>query len=91
MKLTSDERNIPPMGRVGEPEDMLASIFVENGKAVASTYEPLPSYRLVTQHGVLQLPEDVDKSVLKALEKVDAEERSASSSSCESDYDGPGS
>lgn len=74
------------MGRVGEPEDMLASIFVQDGKAVPSTYEPLPSYRLVTQNGVLLLSEDMDQSVVKALQKIDAEERSASSSSCELDF-----
>lgn len=69
------------MGRIGEPEDMLASIFIENGKAVPSTYEPLPSYRLVTPNGVLTLHEDLDQALLKELKKVDAEERS--SSACE--------
>jgi hypothetical protein len=42
---------------------------------VASTYEPLPSYRLVTPNGVLILPDGLDKHVLAYLEKVDAEER----------------
>lgn len=77
------------MGRVGEPEDMLASIFVEKGKAVPSTYEPLHSYRLVTPNGVLMLPEDLGQSLLKTLEKVDAEERAASS--CELALEGQSS
>lgn len=66
------------MGRVGEPEDMLASIFVEGGKAVPSTYEAHPSYRLVTPNGILTLPEDLDESFLKVLKEVDAEERASS-------------
>lgn len=27
-----DERNIPPMNRIGDPDDILASVRVENGK-----------------------------------------------------------
>ena len=27
-----DERNIPPLGRIGDPDDILASVLVENGK-----------------------------------------------------------
>jgi len=27
-----DERNIPALGRVGDPDDILASVMVENGK-----------------------------------------------------------
>lgn len=78
IELTSDERNIPPMGRAGEPEDMLASVFVENGEAKGDTYEPLLSYRLVTNNGVLTLPEDLDACLLNVLERVDQGERASS-------------
>jgi len=27
-----DERNVPPLNRIGDPDDILASIRVENGK-----------------------------------------------------------
>jgi len=27
-----DERNIPPLNRIGDPDDILASVRVENGK-----------------------------------------------------------
>ncbi len=27
-----DERNIPPLGRIGDPDDIVASVLVENGK-----------------------------------------------------------
>jgi hypothetical protein len=28
----TDERNIPPLNRIGDPDDILASVRVENGK-----------------------------------------------------------
>ncbi|RSH83571.1 uncharacterized protein EHS24_007259 [Apiotrichum porosum] len=71
----TDERAVPPAGRIGDTEDLIASVFVQDGKIVASTYEPSPSYRLVTNRGVLLLPRGLDTHVIKALEKVDAEER----------------
>lgn len=27
-----DERNIPPLGRIGDPDDILATVLVEDGK-----------------------------------------------------------
>lgn len=27
-----DERNIPPLGRIGDPDDIIASVRVEDGK-----------------------------------------------------------
>lgn len=71
--LTLDERNLPPQGRIGETEDLIASVFVEGGKVIASTYEPLPSYRLVTGYGVCTLPRGLDEHVVKWLQKVDEE------------------
>ena len=29
----TDERNVPPLNRIGDPDDILASVRVENGKA----------------------------------------------------------
>jgi hypothetical protein len=28
----TDERNVPPLNRMGDPDDILASVRVENGK-----------------------------------------------------------
>jgi hypothetical protein len=42
---------------------------------VPSTYEPLPSYRLVTPNGPLVLPRGLDKYLVTALEKIDVEEK----------------
>ncbi|GMK53883.1 hypothetical protein CspeluHIS016_0104690 [Cutaneotrichosporon spelunceum] len=74
MTLT-DERAVPPQGRIGETEDLIGSVFVQDGKIIASTYEPFPSYRLVTANGVVTLPDGLDKHVVAFLEKMDAEEQ----------------
>ncbi|TXT07247.1 hypothetical protein VHUM_03417 [Vanrija humicola] len=71
----TDERAIPPAGRIGETEDLIGSVYVENGKIVASTYEPGPGYRLVTGHGVMTLPRGLDEYVVGVLRELDAAER----------------
>ena len=30
--VPTDERNVPPLNRIGDPDDILASLRVENGK-----------------------------------------------------------
>jgi hypothetical protein len=73
--MSVDERAVPPAGRIGETEDLIASIFVQDGKIVPSTYEPLPSYRLVTLNGPLVLPRGLDEHVIGVMEGIAAEER----------------
>ena len=41
----TDERAVPPAGRIGETEDLLGSVFVEGGK-VSPTLLSLISYRI---------------------------------------------
>ncbi|KAK4687788.1 hypothetical protein P7C73_g2327, partial [Tremellales sp. Uapishka_1] len=74
----TDERAVPPAGRIGETEDLIGSVFVEAGKIVASTYSPLPTYRPVTAQGVLLLPRGLDKHLVEMLSRIDSEERSTS-------------
>ncbi|WVR04662.1 hypothetical protein IAU60_001673 [Kwoniella sp. DSM 27419] len=74
----TDERALPPAGRIGETEDLIGSVYVQEGKVVASTYSPLPTYRLVTPNGVLTLPKGLDDHLVSVLEGIDAEERAAS-------------
>ncbi|KAK2460788.1 hypothetical protein APHAL10511_007258 [Amanita phalloides] len=50
-----DERNLPAFGRVGDPDDILASVLVENGKILPDTYQAMPAYRLCTSDGVTNL------------------------------------
>jgi hypothetical protein len=48
-----DERNIPPLNRIGDPDDILASVRVENGKV---KYLPEPSLSVISlTNGDLQI------------------------------------
>ncbi|OCF45851.1 hypothetical protein I317_00339 [Kwoniella heveanensis CBS 569] len=71
----TDERALPPAGRIGETEDLIGSVYVQEGKIVASTYSPLPTYRTVTPNGVLTLPKGLDEHLISILENIDEEER----------------
>jgi hypothetical protein len=82
-----DERKLPPAGRIGETEDLIGSVYVQDGKVrldppgsntqiVPDTYSPLPTYRLITLDGALQLPRGLDEHLLAELRKLDASERS---------------
>ncbi|KAI0278721.1 hypothetical protein BGY98DRAFT_1089459 [Russula aff. rugulosa BPL654] len=68
-----DERNVPPLNRIGDPDDILASVRVENGKA-------MPSYRLCTAHGVTQLTEGLASKLQSLLEVRACEERKTADS-----------
>ncbi|GAA98476.1 uncharacterized protein L969DRAFT_95286 [Mixia osmundae IAM 14324] len=62
-----DERNPPPLNRAGEPDDIIATTLVQQGKLVRESYEPMPSYRVHTRDGFLTLPESLHKSVLHGI------------------------
>jgi len=75
-----DERNVPPLHRIGDPDDILASVRVENGKIIAETYQAMPSYRVCTAHGVTQLTEGLALKLQSLLEvHADEERRTADS------------
>ncbi|KAK0485029.1 hypothetical protein IW261DRAFT_1394538 [Armillaria novae-zelandiae] len=65
-----DERNIPPLGRIGDPDDILASVLVEDGKILATTYQPMPAYRFCTSHGVMQLTPGLNQKLRSLLEQL---------------------
>ncbi|OCH94570.1 hypothetical protein OBBRIDRAFT_789045 [Obba rivulosa] len=69
-----DGRNVPALGRIGDPDDIIASVRVEDGKILAETYQPMPSYRLCTSDGVLQLTEGLAQRLKEILEARAAEE-----------------
>ncbi|KAJ4489992.1 hypothetical protein J3R30DRAFT_3277224 [Lentinula aciculospora] len=62
-----NDRNIPPLGRIGDPDDILASVFVEDGKIQADTYQPMPAYRLCTSDGITRLTEGLSGNLQKIL------------------------
>ncbi|OBZ76662.1 Tubulin-specific chaperone C [Grifola frondosa] len=63
-----DSRNLPALGRIGDPMNILASVRVEDGKILAETYQPMPAYRLCTTDGVLQLTEGLAQRLRELLE-----------------------
>ncbi|KAE9405505.1 hypothetical protein BT96DRAFT_876512 [Gymnopus androsaceus JB14] len=62
-----DERNIPALGRIGDPDDIIASVLVEDGKIKSETYQPMPAYRLCTSDGLIQLTEGLSTYLQKIL------------------------
>ncbi|KAI0088245.1 hypothetical protein BDY19DRAFT_891510 [Irpex rosettiformis] len=64
-----DDRNIPALGRIGDPDDIIASVRVEEGKILAETYQPMPSYRLCTADGVIKLTEGLFERLKQVLEE----------------------
>ncbi|KAF8814687.1 hypothetical protein BYT27DRAFT_7229259 [Phlegmacium glaucopus] len=62
-----DQRNIPALGRIGDPDDIIASVLVEKSKIKAETYQPMPSYRVCTADGVLQLTPGLAQQLHAAL------------------------
>ncbi|VDB85169.1 unnamed protein product [Peniophora sp. CBMAI 1063] len=65
----NDQRNVPALGRIGDPDDILGSVRVEEGKIKAETYEAMPAYRLCTSDGVVQLTEGLAGKLRQILEE----------------------
>jgi len=64
-----DERNIPPSGRIGDPDDIIASVRVQGGKFLTETYQPMPAYRMCTSDGVLKLTEGLAQKLKQVLKR----------------------
>ncbi|KZV75644.1 hypothetical protein PENSPDRAFT_646940 [Peniophora sp. CONT] len=65
----NDQRNVPALGRIGDPDDILGSVRVEDGKIMAETYEAMPAYRLCTSDGVIQLTDGLANKLRHILEE----------------------
>ena len=50
----------------------------DDQQIIASTYEPLPSYRLITSNVPLLLPKGLDEHLIETLEQIDTEEQKQS-------------
>ncbi|KAI9438187.1 hypothetical protein H4582DRAFT_1953449 [Lactarius indigo] len=70
-----DDRNLPPLNRIGDPDDIIASVRVEGGKILAETYQAMPSYRICTAHGVTQLTEGLTSKLRTILDARARKER----------------
>ena len=71
----SDQRNPPPLGRIPSPDDIIASVRVEDGVMLPETYEPMPSYRVCTADGVCLLSDGLAKSLEAVIKRVSDEEQ----------------
>ncbi|EGO01065.1 hypothetical protein SERLA73DRAFT_50596, partial [Serpula lacrymans var. lacrymans S7.3] len=69
-----DERNVPALGRVGDPDDILASLLVEDSKIQPEMYQAMPSYRLCTVDGPTQLTDGLALKLKRLLEETAAVE-----------------
>ncbi|KAJ7164923.1 hypothetical protein C8R46DRAFT_900803 [Mycena filopes] len=63
-----DERNIPALGRIGDPDDIIATVLVEDGEIRPETYQAMPSYRICTSDGPTQLTEGLAQKLQAVLE-----------------------
>ncbi|KAF8653688.1 hypothetical protein AX16_003838 [Volvariella volvacea WC 439] len=77
-----DERNPPPLGRIGDPDDILATVLVEDGKILPDTYQPMPAYRFCTADGVIQLTPGLHERLREILlQEAEAEKAEIKSGS----------
>ncbi|KNE66015.1 hypothetical protein AMAG_10292 [Allomyces macrogynus ATCC 38327] len=52
----ADQRNPPPWGRIPDPDDIIGSVQLDGeGKIQAHSYQPMPTHRIVSNHGLFQL------------------------------------
>ncbi|KIK82187.1 hypothetical protein PAXRUDRAFT_832360 [Paxillus rubicundulus Ve08.2h10] len=71
---TTDNRNIPALGRIGDPHDIIASVLVEDSKILPDTYQAMPSYRLCSSAGPTQLTEGLATKLKNVLEDIAPQE-----------------
>ncbi|KIM46791.1 hypothetical protein M413DRAFT_64043 [Hebeloma cylindrosporum] len=72
-----DQRNVPALGRIGDPDDIIASVLIEDSKIKPETYQAMPSYRVCTTDGILQLTPGLAKELHRALIYKTKEETSS--------------
>ncbi|KAG2347114.1 hypothetical protein BDR05DRAFT_1057145 [Suillus weaverae] len=63
-----DSRNLPALGRIGDPDDIIASVLVRDSEILPDTYQPMPSYRLCTSDGPTLLTEGLAAKLKLVLE-----------------------
>ncbi|KAJ7625050.1 hypothetical protein DFH06DRAFT_1444804 [Mycena polygramma] len=64
-----DERNVPALGRIGDPDDIIATVLVQDGEIQPETYQPMSSYRICTSDGPTQLTPGLAKKLQAVLEE----------------------
>ncbi|KAI9184408.1 hypothetical protein H9P43_003461 [Blastocladiella emersonii ATCC 22665] len=63
----ADARNPPPWGRIPDPDDIVGSVRLDDGKIVPGSFEPMPAHRLVSGAGIMQLSPALHAALLARL------------------------
>ncbi|KAF9451434.1 hypothetical protein P691DRAFT_699271 [Macrolepiota fuliginosa MF-IS2] len=74
-----DQRNIPALNRIGDPDDIIGTVLVENSEILPETYQPMLAYRLVTSDGLMQLTPGLAKKLQDTLAVISNAERASMS------------
>ncbi|CAO3572622.1 unnamed protein product [Mortierella alpina] len=66
----ADYRNPAPYGRIPLPEDIFGSVQIVDGVLQPSTYQRMPSHRIVSSHGLFQLSEYLHEKLVHRLQNL---------------------
>jgi len=65
----SDQRTTPALNRTPDPEDIIGSVMVDNGKIVPDSYQKMPTYRVVSgESGPLALGRRLSSALIRLLQ-----------------------
>ncbi|KAF8579075.1 hypothetical protein K439DRAFT_1654640 [Ramaria rubella] len=67
----NDDRNLPVMGRISTPDDIIASVRVQGAEIISQTYSPMPTYRICTTDGLTTLSEGLERRLLERLRQIE--------------------
>ena len=70
-----DERNPPPWGRIPYPEDIIGTVFVQGGVIQPNTYQPMPTHRLATSNGFMQLSEPLTQCLIREAKRIASKQK----------------
>jgi len=60
-----------PYSRAVPSEDLFGTVLLEKGEILPSTYQPIPSHRLVTDIGIFQMDEYLKQQLVKEIAKLE--------------------
>ncbi|KAI1315363.1 hypothetical protein EDD11_000922 [Mortierella claussenii] len=66
----ADYRNPAPFGRIPLPEDIFGSVQIIDGAIQSSTYQRMPSHRIVSSNGLFQLSEYLHGKLVDHLQNL---------------------
>ncbi|KAG0204030.1 hypothetical protein BGX28_003909 [Mortierella sp. GBA30] len=66
----ADYRNPAPYGRIPLPEDIFGSVQIVDGVIQPSTYQRMPSHRIVSSNGLFQLSEYLHEKLVQRLQNL---------------------